>query len=81
MTTYVCRKCEHCGKSAMIDKDMVYNWVCATCGQSNGEQEKNTSAAIVRGDRVGAVRPDSEFRNFVDKIHSVRGANDNLRKF
>lgn len=65
----------------MIDKDTVYNWDCATCGQSNGEQEKNTSAAIVRGDRVGAVRPDSEFRNFVDKIHSVRGANDNLRKF
>ena len=61
----------------MIDKATVYNWVCATCGQSNGEQEKNTSAAIVRGD----VRPDSEFRNFVDKIHSVRGANDNLRKF
>jgi hypothetical protein len=25
----------------MIDKDMVYNWVCLTCGQSNGEQEKN----------------------------------------
>ena len=86
MTTYVQVKCPYCSKHQCVDKEFRYdpyecNHCCKTVEPSCGVGVASTPGIISDRTRVGG-KLSSEFRTGVlDKIMSVKGANNGGRKY
>lgn len=85
MTSYVQLCCPHCGEPQLIDQDKRFEaWECRKCKQTVNPPEpaQNKCAAII-SDRIrSGNKMSSEFRDGVlNKIMSVKGANNETRKY
>ena len=81
MSSYVMRKCKVCGESSFVDKSKLYTGYELKCGHSQKDDIPVKSASIIDPVVLGRVGTAQEFKNFVDRVMSVNGANSTLRKY
>lgn len=82
MTTYVYRECKTCGECSSVDKSLLYSGYTLKCGHSQcDEAPVRLGGGIMDAARIGIKSTSSEFKNFVDKVMSQKGARNDLRKY
>lgn len=81
MTTYVQKRCKVCNEFIMVDKEHLYTGYTPPCGHEYKEEAPIKAGQVMPGIVSGRVSASSEFKNFVDKVFTVKGANHNLRKY
>lgn len=85
--TYSQVRCPACNKYVMVLKDKMYEpFVCKECGEEVQLINYTDKSSLLYGGGCpgivsGRVSTSSEFKNFVDKVFTVKGANHNLRKY
>ena len=85
MPTYIQLKCKHCGKHQFVDKEHRYDpYTCKHCNTLlNSDVAASSGSPGIISDRTRVNgKLSSEFRSGVlDKIMSVKGANNASRKY
>nr|DAM80140.1 MAG TPA: DNA-directed RNA polymerase [Caudoviricetes sp.] len=81
MTTYVQKRCKVCNAFIMVDKEHLYTGYTPPCGHEYKEEAPIKAGQVMPGIVSGRVSASSEFKNFVDRVFTVKGANHNLRKY